>query len=80
MSTLAFRKSDLTKTHVITATTIGTALECYDLQVFDQSPVLRRPRPDLSTLMQPNPALKSIVTSPPLFTEASANGAGMSAV
>jgi hypothetical protein len=49
-------------------------------QVFDQSPVLRRPRPDLSTLTQPNPSLKSIVTSPPLFNESGASGAGTSMV
>jgi len=49
-------------------------------QVFAQSPVLRRPRPDLSKLTRPDPSLKSIVTSPPLFTDASAGSAGLSAV
>ncbi|CAN7569219.1 MFS transporter [Paraburkholderia sp. 22099] len=34
MSTLALSKSDLTKTHVITATTIGTALEFYDFTIY----------------------------------------------
>ncbi|WP_434114019.1 MFS transporter [Paraburkholderia caffeinilytica] len=34
MSTLAYRKSDLTKAHVITATTIGTALEFYDFTIY----------------------------------------------
>jgi hypothetical protein len=49
-------------------------------QVFDQSPVLRRPRPDLSKLAQPDPTLKSIVTSPPLFNEPGPKGAGTSTV
>lgn len=34
MSTLALRKSGLSKTHVITATTIGTALEFYDFTIY----------------------------------------------
>ncbi|MET3229063.1 UNVERIFIED_ORG: MHS family proline/betaine transporter-like MFS transporter [Burkholderia sp. 1263] len=34
MSTLALSKSGLTKTHVITATTIGTALEFYDFTIY----------------------------------------------
>jgi MHS family proline/betaine transporter-like MFS transporter len=34
VSTLALRKSGLTKTHVITATTIGTALEFYDFTIY----------------------------------------------
>ena len=49
-------------------------------QVFDQSPVLRRPRPDLSKLTQADPSLKSIVTAPPLFNESGPNGAGISTV
>jgi amidase len=34
---------------------------------FAASAALRRPRPDLSRLAQPNPSLKSIVTAPPVF-------------
>ncbi len=34
---------------------------------FAASPTLRRPRPDLARLAQPNPSLKSIVTAPPVF-------------
>jgi MFS transporter, MHS family, proline/betaine transporter len=34
VSTLALSKSGLTKTHVITATTIGTALEFYDFTIY----------------------------------------------
>jgi amidase len=36
-------------------------------QVFAASPVLRRPKPDLTKLGRPTPALKSIVTAPPVF-------------
>jgi len=49
-------------------------------QVFAQSPALRRPRPDLSKLTKADASLKSIVTSPPLFNDADANGSGLSAV
>ena len=49
-------------------------------QAFDASPVLRRPRPDLSKLAQPTPSLKSIVTAPPVFGAAVDTGAGPSAV
>ncbi|VVD82438.1 major facilitator transporter [Pandoraea eparura] len=38
------------------------------------------PRPDLVTLAQANPALKSIVTHPPIFDSASENPSGMSSV
>ena len=36
-------------------------------QAFNAIPALRRPRPDLSKLTEPTPALKSIVTHPPLL-------------
>ncbi|AKJ67698.1 aspartyl/glutamyl-tRNA amidotransferase subunit A [Pandoraea thiooxydans] len=36
-------------------------------QAFEASAALRRPRPDLAKLTQPTPALKSIVTAPPIF-------------
>jgi Asp-tRNA(Asn)/Glu-tRNA(Gln) amidotransferase A subunit family amidase len=49
-------------------------------QVFEQSPALRRPRPDLSKLAQPDPSLKSIVTSPPLFNLSGRSDAGISTV
>ncbi|CAB3686307.1 Acylamidase [Paraburkholderia rhynchosiae] len=49
-------------------------------QVFAQSPVLRRPRPDLSKLTKPDASLKSIVTSPPILNESGSNGSGLSAV
>jgi amidase len=39
-------------------------------QAFEASPVLCRPRPDLSKLTQPTISLKSIVTSPPIFNTA----------
>ena len=39
-------------------------------QLFESSPVLARPRPDLSTLRVATPALKSIVTHPPEFSGA----------
>lgn len=35
-------------------------------QAFEASPALRRPRPNLAALQAPQPALKSIVTHPPL--------------
>ncbi|HWT37840.1 MAG TPA: amidase family protein [Paraburkholderia sp.] len=47
---------------------------------FDRDPALRRPRPDLSRLTQPNPALKSIVTAPPVFESTGEAQAGMSSV
>jgi Asp-tRNA(Asn)/Glu-tRNA(Gln) amidotransferase A subunit family amidase len=49
-------------------------------QAFDTNPALRRPRPDLSRLTQPNPALKSIVTAPPIFNSTGEAQAGMSSV
>ncbi|MFM0023107.1 amidase [Paraburkholderia azotifigens] len=49
-------------------------------QAFDANPALRRPRPDLSRLTQPNPALKSIVTAPPIFDSTGKAQAGMSSV
>lgn len=49
-------------------------------QAFDKDPALRRPRPDLSKLTQPNPALKSIVTAPPIFESTGEAQAGMSSV
>jgi amidase len=36
-------------------------------QAFNAIPALRRPKPDLAKLTQPTPALKSIVTHPPLI-------------
>ncbi len=36
-------------------------------QAFNSIPALRRPRPDLGKLTEPTPALKSIVTHPPLL-------------
>ena len=36
-------------------------------QAFNAIPALRRPRPDLSKLTKPTPALKSIVTHPPVL-------------
>ena len=48
--------------------------------VFAQSPVLRRPRPDLSKLTKADASLQSIVTSPPLFNDAGTSGSGVSAV
>jgi hypothetical protein len=41
---------------------------------------LRRPRPDLARLAQPNPALKSIVTAPPIFDSTGEAQAGTSSV
>lgn len=51
-------------------------------QAFDASATLRRPRPDLAKLAQPTPALRSIVTAPPVFDAAASNtsGTGTSAV
>jgi amidase len=49
-------------------------------QAFDRDPALRRPRPDLSRLAQANPALKSIVTAPPIFDAAGQSESGMSSV
>ncbi|WP_343660465.1 amidase family protein [Ralstonia sp.] len=48
-------------------------------QAFDASATLRRPRPDLTKLTQPTPALQSIVTAPPVF-DAATSGMGTSAV
>jgi hypothetical protein len=36
-------------------------------QAFNAIPELKRPRPDLGKLTEPTPALKSIVTHPPLL-------------
>lgn len=47
---------------------------------FASEPDLRRPRPDLSKLAQPNPALKSIVTAPPILSSAGEHRSGMSSV
>ena len=47
---------------------------------FDKEPALRRPRPDLSNLTQANPALKSIVTAPPIFNSTGEGQAGPSSV
>jgi amidase len=44
------------------------------------SPTMRRPRPDLSRLTQPNPSLKSIVTAPPVFDRADGDAFGLSTV
>lgn len=49
-------------------------------QAFDKEPALRRPRPDLSRLTQPNAALKSIVTAPPIFDSAGEGDASMSSM
>nr|WP_057927751.1 amidase family protein [Burkholderia ambifaria] len=49
-------------------------------RAFDNDPIMRRPRPDLSKLTQPNPALKSIVTAPPILTSTSPDQSGMSSV
>ncbi|RQR51604.1 amidase [Burkholderia sp. Bp9140] len=49
-------------------------------QAFAKEPTLRRPRPDLSTLTQANPALKSIVTAPPILDAAGDGPAGMPSV
>ena len=49
-------------------------------KAFDKEPSLRRPRPDLSRLTQADPALKSIVTAPPVFSPAGESQAGMSSV
>lgn len=53
---------------------VAQALE----QAFDAVPALRRPRPDLSKLTQPNPSLKSIVTAPPVFGAAAGEREGIS--
>ena len=58
------------------ALAVAHALE----QAFETSPVLRRPRPDLSKLTQPTVSLKSIVTAPPIFNTAGGNTTGTSAV
>ena len=47
--------------------------------VFEATPRLRRPRPDLQALAQPRPELKSIVTHPPSAGGASSH-AGLTAV
>jgi amidase len=49
-------------------------------RAFDNDSMMRRPRPDLSKLKQPNPALKSIVTAPPILTSSSPDQSGMSSV
>ncbi|WP_175920885.1 amidase [Burkholderia latens] len=49
-------------------------------QAFERQAELRRPRPDLSTLARANPALKSIVTAPPVFHTTGNTQAGMSSV
>ena len=49
-------------------------------QAFENSPVLRRPRPDLSKLTQPTVSLKSIVTAPPVFNTTSESTTGTSTV
>ncbi|ACC74544.1 amidase family protein [Paraburkholderia phymatum] len=49
-------------------------------KAFDRDPALRRPRPDLSRLTQANPALKSIVTAPPIFDATGEAQAGLSSV
>jgi Asp-tRNA(Asn)/Glu-tRNA(Gln) amidotransferase A subunit family amidase len=55
---------------------VSQALE----RAFAASPTLRRPRPDLTRLTEPNPALKSIVTAPPDLNAAVSNASGLSAV
>lgn len=47
---------------------------------FATSPVLRRPRPDLTRLARPNPALTSMVTAPPVFDAAEGGATGRSMV
>ncbi|TKC87911.1 amidase [Trinickia terrae] len=47
---------------------------------FARVPELRRPRPDLSKLREPNPSLKSIVTAPPVFDAAGEGKSGPSMV
>ena len=49
-------------------------------EAFDAVPALRRPRPDLSKLTQPNPSLKSVVTAPPIFDFTGEPQSGISAV
>jgi amidase len=49
-------------------------------QAFETSPVLCRPRPDLSKLTQPTVSLKSIVTAPPIFNTAGESTTGTSTV
>ncbi|SIT40875.1 Amidase [Paraburkholderia piptadeniae] len=49
-------------------------------KAFDKEPALRRPRPDLARLTQPNPALKSIVTAPPIFNSTGDGDASMSSM
>lgn len=55
---------------------VAQALE----RAFAASPALRRPRPDLAPLSQPNPALTSIVTAPPIFNSTGSDAAGLSMV
>jgi len=55
---------------------VAQALEA----VFSAYPELRRPRPDLARLLQPNPALTSIVTAPPIYNPTGSDAAGLSAV
>lgn len=55
---------------------VAQALE----SAFAASPTLRRPLPDLARLAQPNPALKSIVTAPPIVDSAGGGSAGLSMV
>lgn len=55
---------------------VSQALE----SAFAASPTLRRPRPDLTRLSQPNPALKSIVTAPPVFDSTGGEASGPSMV
>jgi amidase len=55
---------------------VAQALE----QAFAAYPELRRPRPDLTRLTQPNPALTKIVTAPPIFNPTGSDAAGLSAV
>ncbi|MFM9900629.1 MAG: amidase [Polaromonas sp.] len=52
---------------------VAQALE----HAFEPHEALRRPRPDLSALRQPDPALRSIVTHPPLLTAQAQSGGGV---
>ncbi|MDR5747883.1 amidase [Caballeronia sp. LZ029] len=49
-------------------------------QAFSGSSTLRRPRPNLSHLREANPALKSLVTSPPIFNPSGSDASGLSMV
>ncbi|PRX33357.1 Asp-tRNA(Asn)/Glu-tRNA(Gln) amidotransferase A subunit family amidase [Paraburkholderia sp. BL18I3N2] len=49
-------------------------------RAFAVSPTLRRPRPNVSHLRAVNPALKSLVTSPPIFTASGSGTSGLSMV